>query len=60
MDLVEGKTYYLYGFSSCPSMQTVTRRRFVGLHNGQPMFYNKKFGNVVYRTDLWYITQTLI
>jgi hypothetical protein len=60
MDLVEGKMYYLYGFAGCPLMESVTRRRFVGMNNGQPMFYNKKFGNVIYRIEQWYITQTPI
>uniref|UniRef100_A0A6C0CT70 Uncharacterized protein n=1 Tax=viral metagenome TaxID=1070528 RepID=A0A6C0CT70_9ZZZZ len=59
--LVPGKTYYIYSFSDCTAMETIRRRKFVGLNpEGEAVFLDKYMGNVVYKSDTWMFTRTPI
>ncbi len=59
--LVIGKTYYIYSFSDCNAMETIRRRKFIGLDpGGEPMFLDNYMGNIIYSSDLWIFTRTPI
>jgi alpha/beta superfamily hydrolase len=59
--LILGKTYYIYSFGGCIAMETIRRRKFVGLNlEGEPMFLHNNMGNITYSSDIWMFTQTPI
>lgn len=61
IQLIPEKTYYIYSFGGCIEMETITRRKFLRLsENGEPVFFNKSFGDVIYNSNIWMFTQTLI
>jgi hypothetical protein len=61
IQLIPEKTYYIYSFGGCIEMETITRRKFLRLsENGKPIFLNKKMGNIIYDSNMWIFTQTLI
>jgi len=52
--LIPGKMYIIYSFGGCQAMETELKRRFIGLNNeGEPVFYSKTMGNIVFREDMW-------
>lgn len=61
VQLIPEKTYYIYSFGGCPEMETTIRKKFIRLsENGEPIFFNKKMGNVIYNSNIWIFTRTLI
>lgn len=57
--LIPEKTYYIYSFGGCIEMETKIRRKFIRLNeNGEPIFFNKLMGNVIYDSNIWLFTQT--
>jgi uncharacterized protein YdaL len=59
--LIPEKTYYIYGFGGSINMETTLRKKFIRLsENGEPVFFNKSFGDVIYNSNIWMFTQTLI
>jgi hypothetical protein len=61
IQLIPEKTYYIYSFGGSIEMETTLRKKFIRLNeNGQPVFFNKSMGNVIYDSSMWIFTQTLI
>jgi len=59
--LIPEKTYYIYSFGGSIEMETTLRKKFIRLSdNGDPIFFNKSMGNVIYDSNMWIFTQILI
>jgi hypothetical protein len=52
-ELVQGAQYRVYSDGGCKGMETTVFRTFVGLNNGNPLFYEDSMGCPVMYGSSW-------